>query len=188
VAVGLAGLLLLLTFLSPLWRIKMFAQQFPDGLELRIYPQQLVGGHEGNDLNEINVLNHYIGMQTIQQQDFFEMKWIPFAIGVFLLLGLRTAVFGKLGNMVDLTVLFSYFGLFSLYSFYSKLHWYGHHLNPEAAVKVPPFTPPLLGKNQLANFTVYSLPGWGTLFMALYGAVLVGVLLQAWRSHRGQPA
>lgn len=179
-AVALAGLLLLPAFLVPLWRIEMYAQQFPKGLEMMIYPQKLVGGNAGQDLAEINVLNHYIGMQEIEQQNFPEMKWIPFAIGVFILLGLRAAVFGKLGNVVDLAVLFSYFGLFSLYSFYSKLYVYGHTLSPEAPVTVDAFTPPIIGHERLANFDVYSLPGWGTGFLLVYGALLVGIVATAW--------
>jgi copper chaperone NosL len=66
---------------------------------------------------------------------------------------------------VDTAVLFGWFGAFSLWSFYSKLSLYGHNLDPTAAVKVPPFMPPLFGMRQLANFTVYSYPGAGSYFL-----------------------
>jgi hypothetical protein len=181
--VAVAGLLLLPAFATPLWRIVMFAQQFPDGLEMRIYPQKLVGAHEGGDLREINVLNHYIGMAPLEQQNFPEMKWIPFALGVFVLLGFRAAVFGKVGNVVDLMVLFSYFGAFSLYSFYSKLYVYGHTLSTDAPIKIAPFTPPVVGHQHLANFDVYSLPGWGTALLLLYGATLAAILFFTWRQR-----
>jgi hypothetical protein len=104
-----AGVLLLLIPFFPLWQITMFANQFPEGLRLSIYAHQLVGGNGGNDLQGINILNHYIGMREIQAADFVEMKFIPFVLGIFLLLGLRTAVFARVGNVVDLLVLFAYF-------------------------------------------------------------------------------
>ena len=182
--IALASLTLLVSFVVPMWHIKMYATQFPEGLELMVYPQRLTGGNGGQDVNEINTLNHYIGMRPLQQQDFAEMKWIPFALGVFILLALRTAVFGKVGNAVDLLVLFSYFGLFSLGAFQHRLHDYGHHLNPEAPIKVAPFTPPLIGHNRLANFDVYSYPGLGSAAFLLFGTALVVLVWLDWRAKR----
>ena len=40
-----------------------------------------MGGDDGNDLTEINVLNHYIGMAELKPADFTELKWIPLVIG-----------------------------------------------------------------------------------------------------------
>jgi hypothetical protein len=178
------SLVLLGAYAVPMWHIKMYATQFPNGLELTMYPHKLTGGNDGRDVQEINVLNHYIGMRPLQQQDFVEMKWIPFALGVFVLLGLRAVVFGKVGNAVDLTMLFSYFGLFSLGSFYYRLWWYGHHLDPEAPITVAPFTPPLLGHHKLANFDVYSYPGLGSYLFAVFGTTLAVLLVLDWRARR----
>ena len=47
----------------PLWNLTMFAPQYPDGLRLDIYTHSSQGGNNGQDVKEINVLNHYIGMQ-----------------------------------------------------------------------------------------------------------------------------
>lgn len=170
-------LLLFGSFAVPMWHIKMWATQFPDGLELRMYPQKLTGGNEGRDVNEINTLNHYIGMRPLEQRNFVEMRWIPFALGIFALLALRAAVFGKVGNVLDLLVVFTYFGVFSLGTFYYRLYDYGHHLDPEAPIKVPPFTPPILGHNKLANFDVYSYPGLGSILFVAFGTVLAAILL-----------
>src|SRR5574341_1184820 len=104
-----AGVLLIVAPFFPLWQITMFANQFPEGLRLSIYSYKLVGGNGGADLQGINILNHYIGMREIQAADFVEMKFIPFALGIFFLVGLRTVVFSKIGNVVDLTALFCYF-------------------------------------------------------------------------------
>src|SRR5688500_14578224 len=112
-----AIVLLLLGGILPLWRISLVAPQYAEGLTLDMYAYQIVAGNNGQDLAEINTLNHYIGMKPIAQADFLEMKLLPFAIGVFALLGLRAAVLGRIVTLVDLSVLFVYFGAFSLGSF-----------------------------------------------------------------------
>ena len=171
-----AGVLLLVALFFPLWEITMFAQMFPDGIRMSIFAHKLVGGNDGADLQGINILNHYIGMREIRAQDFPEMKFIPFALGLFFLLGLRTAVFARVHQLVDLLVLFVYFGLFSLGAFYYRMHSFGHQLSPEAPIKVEPFTPPVFGHQHIANFDVYSYPALGSYFLGAYALVL-GILL-----------
>jgi hypothetical protein len=174
-----AALLLIPTFILPLWRMTLYSNQFPDGLELYIYTHTIEGGHPQNrdDLREISTLNHYIGMRPLLESDFSEFKWMPLLIGIFLILALRSAVMGKMSNVVDVGALFGYFGLFSLWSFYSRLYQYGHNLDPTAPVKVAPFTPPLIGSKQLANFTVYSYPGAASYFLVAFVLLLVLAVL-----------
>jgi copper chaperone NosL len=183
-----AGALLVLALFFPLWKITMFANQFPEGLRLSIYAHQLVGGNGGTDLQGINILNHYIGMHEIQAADFVEMKFIPFILGIFLLLGLRTAVFARVGNVVDLIVLFVYFAAFSFGVFAYRMYSYGHQLNPEAPIKVPGFTPPIFGHQRIANFDVYSYPGLGTFLLGAFGLALIAVLVLEARRMRRQSA
>jgi hypothetical protein len=181
-----AGFLLPVAFFFPLWEITMFAQMFPEGIRMSIFAHKLVGGNNGADLQGINILNHYIGMREIRAQDFPEMKFIPFALGLFFLLGLRTAVFGRVHQVLDSLVLFTYFGLFSLAAFYYRMHTFGHQLSPEAPIKVAPFTPPVFGHQHIANFDVYSYPGLGTYLLGAYALVLAGVLiLETRRESRG---
>jgi hypothetical protein len=171
-----AGLLLLVAALFPLWRITMFAQQFPEGLRLSVYSYKLVGGANGADLEGINILNHYIGMHELSAADFVEMKFIPFALGMFFLLALRTVVFARVRDLVDVTVLLLYFSLFSFGTFWYRMYTYGHHLSPEAPIKVPGFTPPLFGHQHLANFDIYSFPASGSFLLMAATLVLVGTL------------
>ena len=180
----LAMLLLVFTYVFPLWQLTMFAPQYPEGLRMNIYSYRLEGGNAGQDIKEINVLNHYIGMKDIETSDFTEFKWIPFVVGVLGLLFLRAAVLGKITHLVDVFVLFCYFGFFSLWSFSFKLWSYGHNLAPTAAVKVDSFMPPLFGFKQLANFGVYSYPRLGSYALALVAFCLALALLMAWRSGR----
>lgn len=179
----LAALMLLPTYFLPLWNMTLYSNQFPDGLVLNIYSSKLEGGKTPNrdDLKEINSLNHYIGMRALREDDFTEFKWIPFVIGGAILLALRVVVLGKMSKLVDLFVLLTYFGLFSLWSFFDKLYLYGHQLDPTAAVKVPPFTPPMFGHTTMANFEVYSFPDLGSYFM---GAVPLLLLAAMWLSRK----
>jgi hypothetical protein len=179
-----AAVLLVVSYTLPLWNLTMFAPQYPEGLRLDIYSHTMVGGRGGQDVKEINVLNHYIGMRDLAVEDFTEFKWMPFVLGALALLFLRAAVLGKVAALVDVLVLFAYFGAFSLWSFGYKLYRYGHDLAPTAAVKVPGFTPPVFGYRQIANFEVYSYPQAGTYVMAAVMVLLAVAFVLAWREHR----
>jgi len=169
-------------YLYPLWNMTFYSNQYTDGLVLHIYSYQLEGGKTPNrdDLREINSLNHYIGMRPLLESDFSEFAWLPLVIGALMLLALRAMVIGKMSNLIDVFVIFSYFGLFSLWSFYHRLYTYGHNLDPTAAIKVPPFTPPLFGEKVIANFTVYSLPDIGSYSLVAFSVLLLaGIFLSS---------
>jgi copper chaperone NosL len=168
----------------PLWRISLVAPQYAEGLTLDMYAYQIVAGNGGQDLAEINTLNHYIGMKPIVEADFLEMKVLPFAIGVFSLLTLRAVVVGRIMSVVDLAVLFCYFGAFSMASFAYRLYSYGHHLDPRAPMTVEPFMPVLVGSQQIANFVQTSLPLAGTFCMGGFLLALAGALLLSVRDAR----
>ena len=180
----LAALLLVPSYLFPLWNMTMYAPQYRDGLRLNIYSYRLDGGNQGQDIREINVLNHYIGMKDLSAEDFTEFKWIPFVVGALGLLFLRAAFHGKMAHLVDVLVLYVYFGLFSLWSFGYKLYSYGHTLSDTAAVKVAPFMPPLFGYKQLANFEVYSYPALASYSLAAVALTLLLGLALTWRAGR----
>lgn len=179
-----AALLLIPTYILPLWKLTMFAPQYPEGLHLDIHSYKLEGGNAGQDVKEINILNHYIGMKDLTTEDFTEFKWMPFVIGMLGLLFLRALVHGRLGDLLDVSVLYIYFGLFSLWSFGYKLYAYGHNLAPTASVKVDPFMPPLFGHKKLANFEVYSFPAAASYALAAVGVALLAALFLAWREAR----
>jgi hypothetical protein len=186
VLILLGVLLLIPVYFLPLYEMTLVATQFPDGLLLDIYAHKLEGGKTParDDLREINTLNHYIGMRPLLESDFSELKWIPLAIGAFALLSLRAAVIGKMSNLVDVVVLFIYFGLFSAWSFYQRLYDYGHNLDPTAPIKVTPFTPTPLGTHQIANFTVTNMPGPASYLMIAFAVCL---LIAVWHSARYAP-
>lgn len=167
----------------PLWKVHLEAPQYQEGLEMTIYAYKLEGGNGGQDLKEINMLNHYIGMKPISAADFTEMQVIPFMLGLFILLALRAAVFGRMGPVVDLFVLAAYFGMFSIGAFYFRLYTYGHNLDPHAPMNVEPFMPVVFGTQQIANFTQSSYPQMGSYFLCIFMVVL---LLAIWFSRKEQ--
>ncbi len=61
---ALASLLLVGVFFFPLWKISLVAPQYPEGLSMYIWVNDIKGGTE-HDLYNINLLNHYIGMKPI---------------------------------------------------------------------------------------------------------------------------
>ena len=182
--VAAAAALLAVTYVFPLWNLTMFAPQYPDGLRLDIYSYTLTGGNGGQDVKEINVLNHYIGMRDLAKDSFAEFQWMPFVIGALGLLLLRAAVYATAGALLDVTMLFTYFGAFSGWSFGYQLYQYGHHLAPDAAIKVAPFMPPLFGYRQIANFEVYSYPRLGTYAMLGALVLMAGALALTWLQAR----
>jgi len=177
----LAALLLAVVYVLPLWNMTMFAPQYPDGLRMDIYSYKLEGGRQGQDIKEINLLNHYIGMKDLATEDFTEFKWMPFVVGAIALLILRAAAHGRMMDLVDVSVLYLYFAGFSLWSFAFKLYSYGHSLAPTAAVKVAAFMPPLFGYKKLANFEVYSYPAAGSYVLATVVVLLLVAVFLAWR-------
>jgi copper chaperone NosL len=173
VALVLLVIPLALSFTQPLWKMHLVAPQYPNGLDLEIYAHTVDG-----DLNEINTLNHYIGMAPIDRTSLSDLDWIPFALGALILLALRVAVVGDVRSLIDLLVLFSYFGLFSLGRFYYRLYVFGHNLDARAPFTVEPFTPPILGTEQIANFTTTSVPAPATFLIALFALGLTALV--AW--------
>ena len=186
----LAAAVLVLAFFYPLWNMTFYSNQYLDGLVLDIYAYQLEGGKTPNrdDLREINSLNHYIGMRPLLEADFGEFTWLPFAIGGLMLLALRAAVLGKMSKLIDVFVIFAYFSLYSFWSFYHRLSHYGHNLDPTAAIKVEPFTPPLFGTQVVGNFTVNSYPELASYALFAYGVLLAAAIGWSWLSWRREDA
>jgi hypothetical protein len=127
-------------------------------------------------------------MRDLVAADFTEFKWMPFVVGALALLCLRCAVLGNVSAAVDVFVVYTYFGLFSLWSFAYKLYNYGHNLAPTAAVRVPPFMPPLFGHKKLANFDVYSFPGIASYALAVAALLVAASVVLAWREARAREA
>jgi len=167
----LLGLVLLGgVFLFPLWQITLEAAQFPDPLKLNIWINRF-SGPDGTDdiIQNINILNHYIGMQYIEPDSIPELKYFPYVIYAMLGLGLGAVAINRTWAYATWTIIMVILAGLGVYDFYLWMYDYGHNLDPKAPIKVPGMTymPPLFGEKDLLNFYVKSYPHWGTIFMTL---------------------
>jgi len=163
IIIVLASLLLILTFFFPIWYIDLEAPQYPEGIGLEIWLNKITG-QKPHDLENINGLNHYIGMKVIVPDAIPELKIMPFIIIFLILFGLVSGISGKRYMVYIWIVLFIVTSAIGLYDFYMWEYDYGHNLNPHAAIKIPgmAYQPPLLGSKMLLNFNAISMPHIGS--------------------------
>lgn len=172
-----AVLSLVLTYFFPIWNIDLDAPQYPEGIGMYIWLDKITGEHP-NDLNNINNLNHYIGMKKIVPESIPELKLMPYIMGFLIVTGLA-AWFSNRKLFVWIWLgLFAAILAVGLYDFYIWEYDYGHDLDPTAAIKVPGmnYQPPLIGSKQLLNFVSTSLPAFGGIIIGL-SIVLTSVAL-----------
>jgi hypothetical protein len=173
-----AGLVAAAIFL-PLWGMTLVSTQYPEGLRMVVYPTTIRG-----DIREINALNHYIGMTPISDDFFTELRLLPIAFGltaaVALLGGLARRAWATALPLVCMAALAAY----GFWSMQRRLYQFGHDLDPTAAIDITPFTPPMLGQNQIAQFASYSYFSWGTILPVIAGVLLAAVLLADLRAQR----
>lgn len=177
IIIVIASLILILTYVFPLWKIQLMAPQYPEGLGLKIWINTIDGQNKG-DLAKVNNLNHYIGMKEIVPDAIPELKIMPYLIGFMILFGLIISLTGKRFLLISWVVLFILLMVAGLVDFYLWGYDYGHNLNPDAAIKIPGMTyqPPLIGSKKLLNFTAISLPdigGWIIFLSILLGAIVM---------------
>jgi len=158
----IAALLLVLLYFLPLWVISLEAPQYPEGIGLYIWVNQITGKNP-HDLKNINGLNHYIGMKEINPESIPELKIMPFIIGFLIVFGLAAALLKKVTLLYTWLILLAAICIIGLVDFYLWEYDYGHNLNPMAAIKIPgmSYQPPLIGSKQLLNMRTTSLPASG---------------------------
>lgn len=183
--IAAASVLLLLLYVTPLWRIELHAPQYPEGLGLRIWVDQITGA-KPNDLNSINGLNHYIGMHAIAPGDFPELRLMPWMLGALIAAGLLVALIGKRGPLYAWLQLMIIAGVAGLVDFYRWGYAYGHELDEHAAIKVPgmSYQPPVIGSKQLLNFNASSWPDLGGWIAGLVVVIGLIVAVLEWRRMR----
>jgi copper chaperone NosL len=177
IIVIIASLLLILTFFFPLWYIDLEAPQYPEGIGLEIWLNKITGQNP-HDLNNINGLNHYIGMKEIVPDAIPELKIMPFVIIFLMIFGLAAGISGKRSLVYIWIFLFIVTAAVGMFDFYLWGYDYGHDLNPNAAIKVPgmAYQPPLIGSKMLLNFNAISMPHIGSYILFAVVALAVFAL------------
>jgi copper chaperone NosL len=187
ILVLISAVILLGVFFFPIWKIDLEAPQYPEGIGLRIWVDQITGYKEF-DLRNINGLNHYIGMKKIEPESIPELKIMPYIIAGFILLGLIASAL-KNRKIVSAWILLFLITLgIGFYDYYLWGYDYGHNLDPKAAIRVPGLTyqPPLIGSKQLLNMNAQSFPDIGTYIIALSITVAVTALYIDKKSSRAK--
>lgn len=174
-----AMLVLLVSLFFPYWVLKLDAPQFPSGLQVSAYVNRLEGRVDpvtnSNDLEQLNELNHYVGMAALQDGAEFERTISVIAIVVFAGL-LISAVYIHSRYVVLMVLPALVFPFVFLADLQYWLWHYGHSLDPTAplASAVGEFTPHLFGPSKIAQFDTMALPGPG-LILAAVASVLTAV-------------
>lgn len=173
-ALGLSCVLLIASLFVPIWRIELDAPQYPEGLMLQIWASKIAG-----DVDVINGLNHYIGMKTLHTEDFIEFTVLPYIILAYAAFFLVAAVIGTKKWLNVSFWAFAAFGVIAMADFWKWEYDYGHHLDPNAAIKVPgmAYQPPLIGFKQLLNFGAFSVPDLGGWLLLIAGLLLLAAVL-----------
>lgn len=188
--IALAALALIPIYLTPVWSIRLVAPQYPEGMGMYIGVSE-IWGHEEHDIQNINILNHYIGMQEIQPASIPELEIFPIVLLGIILTGLAVALIGRRWLMVAWLVGFVGLCIAGMVDFYLWMIDYGHNLSPDAPIKIPgmTYTPPLIGTKQLLNITASSFPHIGSAFLALsLGLAGWGVYRSFWKRKSAQPS
>lgn len=164
ILVLIASVLLVLTFFFPLWRISIWAPQYPEGLSMQIWSHKFTG-----DVQTINILNHYIGMQAIEESSFPELQYFKIIFGILIGFGLLTTLINKRFVVYMWTLSMLGFAFWGLYDFWKWEYEFGHNLNPDAAIKMDDmvYQPPLIGTKQFLNIDATSLPEFAGYAFAL---------------------
>jgi copper chaperone NosL len=175
----LSSISVIACYFLPLWEIRLWAPQYPEGLAMQIWHNALSG-----DVDVINGLNHYIGMRHIKVEMFPEFSFLRYVIGAFITFGLFVASQGTIRWLKIYVVCIILAGIVALADFYRWGYDYGHNLDTTAPIQIPDmsYQPPVIGYKVLLNFTALSLPASGGWIFVGVGAIALGLL--AWEMRK----
>lgn len=163
-----ARVLLLVSIFYPYWHMELEAPQYPDGLYLTAFVNNLT-----EDVKEIDGLNHYIGMRSLTEAAAFERAaaiWMIMAM--FLLVEGAAFIHSKWAVLLAIPAIT--FPAAFLADMYYWMRSFGLNLNPEAPLSssVKPFVPTVLGEGGIGQFKTYAELGNGY-WMAVACSVLI---------------
>lgn len=166
------------SYSQPVWVTSFTAPQYPQGLRLEVYLDRVTG-----DTNEVNILNHYVGMRPIEKMAPVERSVAFILLALVCVLAIGAATFPRTLWQVMLILPLVLFPLGMLIDLYAWLWYAGHSLDPTSplSMTVKPFTPKLIGEQRIANFDVTSGLGLGAYLQLAGAALLLGAAVVGWR-------
>lgn len=153
VVAGLGAVALTIGAVTPVWGTRLVAPQYPKGLKLWVY-----GGKATGDVGEVNALNHYIGMKTLDVSTVPELRLWPWVVAMAVAFFLAAVLLRGWWRKLSLIGLWAVpLGL--LADIQRWLIRFGTNLDERAAIRMEPFTPWVVGPTKIWNFDVWSYPG-----------------------------
>ncbi|WP_134699344.1 hypothetical protein [Ammoniphilus sp. YIM 78166] len=177
VLVTIASLLLFASLYFPWWGMQFIAPQYPEGLDIIVYPHKLEG-----QVDIINGLNHYIGMKEFSEKNFPELNYLPYVIAGLALLVLISGWWRRWKGLAAVAMLYAVGGVLGIYDIHRWLRDFGMNLDPRAPIKIDPFVPPVYGENQIANFITYSYFSIGSFLLGASFLIILWVLWKEWQT------
>jgi copper chaperone NosL len=174
-----AAVLLVLSIGVPYWGLVLEAPQYPDGLRVRVFVNNMVGDEDPrlDEVREIDALNHYIGMKSLYEAAKFERSIAIPAVAIMIGL-LAVAAFWRRRWTWLLTIPALTFPVVFLADLGFWMTYYGQNLDPSAPLSsaIHPFTPPILGEGIIGQFKTiaYVDTGW---YIIAAGSVLIAAAL-----------
>lgn len=166
----LAGrVLILVSLFLPYWHMVLHAPQYPDHLHLHAYVNHLTG-----DVAEIDGLNHYIGMRSLEEAAEFERSvGVYVLILMVVLLEAAAVVHNRWAALLALPVV-AFPGVFLL-DLHLWMSHFGKNLDPDAPLSsaIDPFVPPVLGTGTVGQFKSVASLGAGMYFVLAASCVIV---------------
>ncbi|HMQ52023.1 MAG TPA: cytochrome C [Anaerolineae bacterium] len=170
-----AAILLVISIFLPYWSLILHAPQYPNGLVVHAYVNHLEG-----DVQEIDGLNHYIGMRPLNEAAQLERQISIFAIAAIALLVFATVFIHSPWSLLLALPAILLPPVF-LADLYFWLNNFGQNLDPTAALSssVEPFTPTILGEGMIGQFRTEAFADFGLLLASAASIlILIGLYLQ----------
>lgn len=170
-----AAILILISVFFPYWSLVLHAPQYPKGLVVHAYINRLEG-----DVQEIDGLNHYIGMRPLNEAAQLERSISMFGlIALALVIAAAIYIHSPWAALLSLPAIL--FPLIFLGDLFFWLNNFGQNLDPNAALSnaIEPFTPTILGEGVIGQFKTVAYADFGLLMTT--GAsilIVVGLYLQ----------
>lgn len=167
-------------FFAPLWHIKLNAPQYPEGLDMYIWVNKITGTDDFT-LQNINILNHYVGMRAIEPNSFKELEIMPYFVLFFIVSGVVIAFINRKKLTMAWLAVLIICGTIGLIDFYLWQQDFGHNLDPQAPIKMEgmSYSPPFIGVKHLLNITARSFPDWGAIFFGIaLGFAIIALFLK----------